>query len=80
MPKITLLQIKDFEYKDEAHLDRLVQKHRDDLSKRITNLDKPQTIAAINAIAYNLVHLMREREKVKRQRAKLLVLPGGKKD
>lgn len=80
MPKITLLQLRTINYNTPADLDRLIQTHRDDLGKQIEKLDDPKTPAAFNAIAYNLVFLMRERQKFKRQRAKLLVLDGGKKD
>jgi len=80
MPKITLLQLKTVNYTDAADLDRLIRTHKDELSKKIALLDDPKTPAAFNAIAYNLIFLMRERQKFKRQKAKLLVLDGGKKD
>jgi hypothetical protein len=80
MPNITLLQLKTVSYSDAADLDRLIITHKDELSKKIETLDDPKTPAAFNAIAYNLIFLMRERQKFKRQKAKLLVLDGGKKD
>jgi len=80
MPKITLLQLEVVEYEDAADLERLIKFHRDMLSKAIDDLKNPKTDAIISAVAYNLVHLMRELQKNKRQRAKLLVLDGGKKD
>lgn len=80
MPQITLLQVKTISYGNTDDLDRLIRVHKDDLTKKTKILDDPKTDAAINAIAYNLVHLMRERQKYKRQRAKLLILDGGKKD
>ena len=80
MGKITLLQLDNIEYKDAADLERLIKFHRDMLSKAIDDLKNPRTDAIISAVAYNLVHLMRELQKNKRQRGKLLVLDGGKKD
>jgi len=80
MTKITLLQLEVVEYEDAADLERLIKFHRDMLSKAIDDLKNPKTDAIISAVAYNLVHLMRELQKNKRQRAKLLVLDGGKKD
>ncbi len=80
MGKITLLQLDNTEYEDAADLERLIKFHRDMLSKAIDDLKNPKTDAIISAVAYNLVHLMRELQKNKRQRAKLLVLDGGKKD
>ena len=80
MPKITLLQLKTVSYTDAADLDRLIETHRVELGKKADALDDPKTPAAFNAIAYNMVFLMRERQKFKRQKAKLLVLDGGKKD
>lgn len=80
MGKITLLQLDNTEYEDAADLERLIKFHRDMLSKAIDDLKNPRTDAIISAVAYNLVHLMRELQKNKRQRAKLLVLDGGKKD
>jgi len=80
MPNITLLQWDTVKYKDGAELERLIKFHRDMLSKAIDDLKNPKTDAIISAVAYNLVHLMREIQKNKRQRAKLLVLDGGKKD
>ena len=80
MGKITLLQLDNIEYEDAADLERLIKFHRDMLSKAIDDLKNPRTDAIISAVAYNLVHLMRELQKNKRQRAKLLVLDGGKKD
>ena len=43
-------------------------------------LHKVGTIAMIQAIAYNLVHLTRELERRNGKRAELHVLDGGKKD
>jgi len=80
MTKITLLQLEFVEYEDAADLERLIKFHRDMLSKAIDDLKNQKTDAIISAVAYNLVHLMRELQKNKRQRAKLLVLDGGKKD
>ena len=80
MPKITLLQLDNVEYKNAADLEKLITFHRDVLAKAIDDLKNPKTDAIISAIAYKLVHLMRELQKNKRQRAKLLLLPGGKKD
>lgn len=80
MGKITLLQLDNIEYEDAADLERLIKFHRDMLSKAIDDLKNPRTDAIISAVAYNLVHLMRELQKNKRQRGKLLVLDGGKKD
>ena len=80
MGKITLLQLDNIEYEDAADLERLIKFHRDMLSKAIDDLKNPRTDAIISAVAYNLVHLIRELQKNKRQRAKLLVLDGGKKD
>jgi hypothetical protein len=80
MGKITLLQLDNVEYEDEADIERLIKFHRDMLSKAIDDLKNPRTDAIISAVAYNLVHLMRELQKNKRQRAKLLVFDGGKKD
>ncbi len=80
MPNITLLQLDNIEYGNAADLERLIKFHRDMLSKAIDDLKNPQTDAIISAVSYNLVHLMRELQKNKRQRAKLLLLPGGKKD
>jgi hypothetical protein len=80
MPNITLLQLEVVEYKDAAYIERIIKFHRDVLSKSIDDLKNPKTDAIISSIAYNLVHLMRELQKNKRQKAKLLVLDGGKKD
>jgi hypothetical protein len=80
MPNITLLQPKTVEYRDVDHLKRQIAKHQQELGKRIMVLDRPGTIAAIQAIAYNLIHMTRELEECNGRRADLLVLPGGKKD
>jgi len=80
MPKITLLYTRTTEYRDADHLTKLIEKHQQELGKRVMMLDHPGTIAAIQAIAYNLVHLTRELEKRNGKRAELHVLPGGKKD
>ena len=80
MPRITLLQMKTVEYGTVGGIDRLIKTHKDDLAVKIANLDDPKASAAFSAIAFNIVHLMRERDKFKRQKTKLLVLPGGKKD
>ena len=80
MSKITLLYTRTTEYKDVDHLKELIKKHQRELGKRIMMLEHPGTIAAIQAIAYNLVHLTRELEKRSGKSADLHVLPGGKKD
>ena len=80
MPKITLLQIKTIEYRDIAGLKSLIAKHKEQLGKHIMRLDAPGTIAIIQAIAYNLIHLTRELERRGGKRADLHILPGGKKD
>lgn len=80
MPRISLLQVKALKYDSANDLKRLIKQHKDDLAIKTEQLEHPSTDAAINAIAYNLVRLMRELNKHKRQKAKLLVLPGGKKD
>lgn len=80
MPRITLLHIRGHQYNTVDDLDRLIKQHRDLLGEQVDKTDKPGTDAAINAIAYNFILLMRERKKFNRQRAKLLVIDGGKKD
>ena len=78
MPKITLLKTQTIEFNDAKDLQRLIQKHRDELGKVTMNLDKPNAIPLIQAIAYNLVHLTRELERRNGRRAELRVLRGGK--
>jgi hypothetical protein len=80
MSKITLLQVKTVEYRDAKHLKLLITKHKEQLGKYIMRLDSPGTIAIIQAIAYNLIHLTRELERRDGKRADLHILPGGKKD
>ncbi|RLC09416.1 MAG: hypothetical protein DRI24_21795 [Deltaproteobacteria bacterium] len=80
MPNISLLQLETVTYKTVADLERLIKVHRDLLNEAVDNLKNPKTDAIISAVAYNLAHLMRELQKFKRQKAKLLVLDGGKKD
>jgi hypothetical protein len=80
MGKITLLQLDNVEYEDAADIERLIKFHRDMLSEAVDDLKNPKTDAIISAVAYNIAHLMRELQRLKRQRTKLLVLPGGKKD
>lgn len=80
MPDITLLQLETVTYADAADIERLIKVHRDMLAKATKDLKHPKTDAMISAVAYNLVHLMRELQKNRRQRARLLVLDGGKKD
>ena len=64
MAKITLLQIKTIEYKDVDHLKLLISRHKEQLGKYIMRLDSPGTIAIIQAISYNLIHLTRELEQL----------------
>lgn len=80
MPKVTLLHTRGHHYNNADDLDRLIKRHKDLLGEQADKTDKPGTDAAINAIGYNLVLLMRERNRYKRKSAKLLVLDGGKKD
>ena len=82
MPKITLLKITTIDYRDKKHLGQLIQYHRDQLARVTEDLSNPRTIPKIQAIAYNLIHLTRELERVERQgkTATLHVLPGGKTD
>lgn len=80
MPLITLLHTRGHHYNDTNDLDRLIKQHKELLGEQVDKTDKPGTDAAINAIGYNLILLMRERNKYNRQRAKLLVFDGGKKD
>jgi len=77
MPKITLLQIKTIEYRDADHLKLLISRHKEYLKKHTTDLDVPGTIAIIQAVAYNLIHLTRELEHQGGKYADLHVLPGG---
>ena len=64
MPKITLLQIKTVDYRDVDHLKLLISHHKELLGKHIVKLDALGTIAIIQAIAYNLIHLTRELERI----------------
>jgi hypothetical protein len=80
MPKITLLKTRTIEYRDNDHLKGLIRHHQQELGKRVMMLDDSGTLAAIQAIAYNFVHLTRELEKRNGKKAELHVLPGGKKD
>jgi hypothetical protein len=64
MSKITLLQIKTIEYTDVNHLKLLISKHKEQLGKCIMRLDSPGTIAIIQAISYNLIHLTRDLERM----------------
>ncbi len=80
MSKITLLYTRTVDYKDVDHLKKLIKSHQQELGKRIMMLEHPGTIAAIQAIAYNFVHLTRELERRSGKSADLHVLPGGKKD
>ena len=63
MSKITLLQIKTIDYRDVDHLKLLISHHKELLGKHIMRLDAPGTIAIIQAISYNLIHLTRELER-----------------
>ena len=80
MPRVILLHTRGHHYTNTDDLDRLIKRHKELLGEQADKTDKPGTDAAINAIGYNLILLMRERNKYNRQRAKLLVLDGGKKD
>ena len=80
MPKITLLRTQTIEFNGVKDLERLIQRHRDQLGQVTMNLDKPYAIPLIQAIAYNLVHLTRELERRNGRRAELRVLRGGKDD
>lgn len=80
MPRVTLLHTRGHHYNTTDDLDRLIKRHKELLGEQVDKTDKPGTDAAINAIGYNLILLMRERNRYKRQRGKLLVLDGGKKD
>ncbi len=64
MAKITLLQIKTIDYRDVDHLKLLISHHKELLGKNIRRLDVPGTIAIIQAISYNLIHLTRELEQL----------------
>lgn len=59
MPKITLLQVETITYRDDADLNLLIKKHKTQLGKAVMNLGEPGSIAMIQAIAYNLIHLTR---------------------
>ena len=80
MPNITLLQLETVTYDDAVDIERLIKVHKDMLSKAADDLKNPKADAIISAVAYNVVHLMRELQKYERQRVKLSILPGGKKD
>ena len=80
MPKITLLKVKTIEYGNDDDLQKLIRRLQRILNSKIKNLDDPSADAAINAIAFNMVRLMREREKFKKEPANLVLIDGGKKD
>ena len=80
MGKLTLLQLDNVEYEDAADIERLIKFHRDMLNKATEDLKNPRTDAIISAVAYNISHLMRELQRIRRKKGKLLVLDGGKKD
>jgi len=77
MPKITLFQVKTIEYKDVDHLKLLIFRHKEYLKKHTMDLDAPGTIAIIQAISYNLIHLTRELECRGGKHADLYALSGG---
>ncbi len=79
MPKITLLQIKTVDYRDVDHLKLLISHHKELLGKHIMRLDSPGTIAIIQAISYNLIHLTRELERMGGIRADFHFSAGEKK-
>ena len=79
MPKITLLQVKTVEYKDVDQLKSLIVKHKENLGRNIMRLDAPGTIAIIQAIAYNLIHLTRELERMGGTRANFHFSPDNTK-
>lgn len=75
--KISLLQIKTITYKDEDHLKEMIKFHQRKLKQISENLDSPSALAALQAVAYNLIHLARELKKPK-GKANLVVFPGKK--
>ena len=80
MPKISLLKVKTIEYGSDDDLRKLIRYLKRILDSKIENLDDPSADAAINAIAFNMVRLMREREKYKKEPPSFVVFDGGKKD
>jgi len=80
MPKISLLKTRTVEYENDDDLKKLIHRMKCELNAKIDMLDHPATDAAINAISFNLVRLMRERERYKKEPTSLVVLDGGKKN
>ena len=78
MPKITLLKTQTVEYENTKKLKWMVKHHENQLSAFIEKIDRPGALAAIQAIAYNLIHLSRELERQMEKRSRLRVIDGKK--
>lgn len=78
MPDITLLKLKKVKYTTSEDLKKLIRYHNEMLTKVRDDLDSPETLAMLNAISYNLMHLSRRLEGSKKKKAKLYSFPGAK--
>ena len=74
MPNITLLNTRTVSYDTEEELTDLIRQSQRQVAAYTDHLDLPQADAVINANAYNMVRLMRARNRLKETRSGLSIV------